>query len=394
MPLSRRALSSFGFSSARPCLSVFLTGFSNFGPHFWPHMIWWGSCLNLCQSLPGPHISLWRLLFVVNFVNPVHEIWQTPALTDVPIIVNASLLHHIQICVSRPHHIDALQWNGECFFFRHVKLNSRFNVITIDEVTLYRPKVSVCSDVIFWFCRLKLLPLAPPEPSLPSLALPEPLLLSLALPEPSFLLVPPALSPPPLAPPALSSLLLALSASWISALSSSLSTVCSPALEWVLWIRSLLLTISLYHLLLRTWILLPCVCSIPLLRWFFVDRSRFPVFFPVASSWSSSTIDKTPSRNSRTIVTLFPCLFVKASTTIRSCGTNLHLTLNVCMHLLITHSSCAVRLQWPPVDSRTRWSNVLFASVTHRGRIDLYMAVRFHDADCGFCRQWYRFPSM
>ena len=37
---------------------------------------------------------------------------------------------------------------------------------------------------------------------------------------------------------------------------------------------------------------------------------------------SSSTIDRTPSRNSRNIVTLFPCLFVMASTTIRSCGTH------------------------------------------------------------------------
>ena len=56
------------------------------------------------------------------------------------------------------------------------------------------------------------------------------------------------------------------------------------------------------------------------------------------------TIDRTPSRNSRNIVTLFPCLFVKASTTIRSCGTHLHLALSVCILLLITHNSCAVRL--------------------------------------------------
>ena len=47
----------------------------------------------------------------------------------------------------------------------------------------------------------------------------------------------------------------------------------------------------------------------------------------IASSRSSSTIDRTPSRNSRNIVTLFPCL----STTIRSCGTHLHLALSVCM---------------------------------------------------------------
>ena len=71
----------------------------------------------------------------------------------------------------------------------------------------------------------------------------------------------------------------------------------------------------------------------------------FRVTFLIASSWSSSTIERTPPRNSRSIVFLFPCLFVKASTTIRSCGTHLHLALSVCMLLRISHDSCAVRLQ-------------------------------------------------
>ena len=31
----------------------FLSGFDNFRPNFWPDMIWSGSRLNLCQSLPG-----------------------------------------------------------------------------------------------------------------------------------------------------------------------------------------------------------------------------------------------------------------------------------------------------------------------------------------------------
>ena len=40
-----------------------LSGFTNFGPYFWPYMIWSGSRLNFCQSLTGPHVSLWRFLF-------------------------------------------------------------------------------------------------------------------------------------------------------------------------------------------------------------------------------------------------------------------------------------------------------------------------------------------
>ena len=87
--------------------------------------------------------------------------------------------------------------------------------------------------------------------------------------------------------------------------------------------------------------------------------------FLIASSRSSSTIDRTPSRSSRNIVTLFPCLFVKASTTIRLCGTHLHHALRVCMLLLITHNFGADRLHWVAVDSRAKWSKALLASLTH-----------------------------
>ena len=38
------------------------SGFTNFRPYFWP-LIWSGSRLNLWQSLSGPHVSFWRLLF-------------------------------------------------------------------------------------------------------------------------------------------------------------------------------------------------------------------------------------------------------------------------------------------------------------------------------------------
>ena len=83
------------------------------------------------------------------------RIWQILVLIDNPVIVDAFFLHHIQICVGRPCHIDVLQWNRECFLFRNVKLNSRFNVMTIDELTLCRPKVCAGFNVIFWCCRLR-----------------------------------------------------------------------------------------------------------------------------------------------------------------------------------------------------------------------------------------------
>ena len=56
-------------------LFFLLSGFPNPGPRFWPTMLWSSSCLNFCQSPPGPHFSFWRCLSFnrVNFVNHVHE---------------------------------------------------------------------------------------------------------------------------------------------------------------------------------------------------------------------------------------------------------------------------------------------------------------------------------
>ena len=53
-----------------------------------------------------------------------------------------------------------LQWNREWFFFRHMLLNSRFNMVTINEITLNGQKVPVNSCVIFCFFKSKLFPLA------------------------------------------------------------------------------------------------------------------------------------------------------------------------------------------------------------------------------------------
>ena len=31
-------------------------------------------------------------------------------------------------------HVNVFQWNWECFFFRHLELNSRFDVMMINEI--------------------------------------------------------------------------------------------------------------------------------------------------------------------------------------------------------------------------------------------------------------------
>ena len=51
----------------------------------------------------------------------------------------------------RPGNINKFQWNRECFFLRHEEFNSRSIVMTIDEVTLDRPKVGTDFSVICLF---------------------------------------------------------------------------------------------------------------------------------------------------------------------------------------------------------------------------------------------------
>ena len=67
---------------------------------------------------------------------------------DIPIIVNTFFLHDVKISMSRPRYINIFQWNKECFFLRHVELNSSFIVMAIDEVTLNRPEVGTGFCVI------------------------------------------------------------------------------------------------------------------------------------------------------------------------------------------------------------------------------------------------------
>ena len=149
-----------------------LSGFLHFGPYIRPHMIWSRSRLNFCQSFPGPLESnegsepsrslslntfLGRFLFGSNeFSEPCPRLWQISVLVDIPIIVNALLLHQVQFGVSGPSYINVPKWNRQSFFFRHMELNSRFIVMTINEVTLNRPEVSSGFRVICWFCRARL----------------------------------------------------------------------------------------------------------------------------------------------------------------------------------------------------------------------------------------------
>ena len=118
-------------------------------------MIWSGSRLNFCQALPGPHFSLGRFFFQQSELRETFPwIWQMSVRVDIPAIVNSFLLQQVQISVSWPRYINVFHCNRECFFLRHTELNSKFIVMTIDEVTLNRPEVGTGFSVICWFCRL------------------------------------------------------------------------------------------------------------------------------------------------------------------------------------------------------------------------------------------------
>ena len=75
---------------------------------------------------------------------------------DCAVIVNAFFLHDVQIGVSGSGYVNIPKWNRQGFFLRHKELNSRFIVMTINEVTLNRPEVSSGFRVICWFCQSRL----------------------------------------------------------------------------------------------------------------------------------------------------------------------------------------------------------------------------------------------
>ena len=61
-----------------------------------------------------------------QFCKSFPRIWQMSVGIDIPAIVNTLFLHHIEIGMCGPGFISVIQWNWECFFLRHVELNSRF----------------------------------------------------------------------------------------------------------------------------------------------------------------------------------------------------------------------------------------------------------------------------
>ena len=50
-----------------------------------------------------------------------------------------------------PGHVSVFQWNCECLFFRHVVLNTRFNMTTINVVFFDRPKIVAGFCAMFCF---------------------------------------------------------------------------------------------------------------------------------------------------------------------------------------------------------------------------------------------------
>ena len=69
----------------------------------------------------------------------------------VPIIIDVVFLQHIQDRMCIPSHVNVLQWSWECFSFRHIKLNSRLDVMTINVLPFDRPNIVTGFSVIHSF---------------------------------------------------------------------------------------------------------------------------------------------------------------------------------------------------------------------------------------------------
>ena len=138
------------------CFSRFWAAFTIFVQNYCPYMIWSGSRLNLCQFLPDHIYPFGGFSFEKSeLCESSPRIWQMSARIDIPEIVNSYFMHDVQISMSRPSFINKFQWNRECFFLRHIDLNSRFIVMAIDKVSLHRPKIGTSFSVICWFGRLR-----------------------------------------------------------------------------------------------------------------------------------------------------------------------------------------------------------------------------------------------
>ena len=192
--------------------------------HTWSSLavVWTFESLHLDRTCPWGGFSF----NMVNFVNPVHESDKFPFSSTVhKSSMRFSCMTSRFVWVHLVTSVYLFQWNRECLFLRHVELNSRFSMMTINEVTLNWPKVIVGFSVIFWFCwsRLFRFPLkSSTEMSTPHSMFP-------------------------------------------------------PWMEWVLRIRSLFQTISLHHLQMGKWIILPFVRAVRLSHWLVAEKICFSI---------------------------------------------------------------------------------------------------------------------
>ena len=145
MSFSLRASSIFGFSVIHACFLLFLCCFRLVKLHLRSQKIRSGSCLNLCKPLPRPQISFGR--FVRSRIWTLRILSMNLTNFD-PHRQSSSRQRSVQICARSPGHVNVFQWNWECFFFLHVELNSKFDVMTMNEVSF---KVIADFSVIFCF---------------------------------------------------------------------------------------------------------------------------------------------------------------------------------------------------------------------------------------------------
>ena len=105
MPLSLRALSSFGFLTAHSCFSCLPC---HAEPNFRPQIIRSGNCLDLCKRPPGPHISFRKFLIqqrglLTLLMFPVPQCLQTEHLFSrfSPYLTRDDLENHFEGPVTR-----------------------------------------------------------------------------------------------------------------------------------------------------------------------------------------------------------------------------------------------------------------------------------------------------
>ena len=96
----------------------------------------------------------------VNLVKSSPWLWHISVVVNIPVSIQSFFLCNLQICISWPVDINIIRWNKIWFFCRHVQLNPRFNMMTINEISLNRPEVFSSFRVIFCFLRLNLFPFA------------------------------------------------------------------------------------------------------------------------------------------------------------------------------------------------------------------------------------------